>query len=198
MIIIVAGFAGSGKSTLSDLLGKHFNLKVIHASHVMKQLVEGKIDLNNTIGQTGFWESSKAKKIMMKRNASDELDKKLDEILLKEIDKDNVVLDSWTMPWLSEKGIKIWLNASPEIRAKRVMKRDSIKYKDVLSKIIERDEKTKLIYKRIYNFNLGEDLTPFHIIINTNKLNEKQVFDETIKKINELKKLKEVNENGEN
>ncbi|MBN2127601.1 MAG: AAA family ATPase [Candidatus Diapherotrites archaeon] len=192
MIIIVSGFAGSGKSSLADSLGKHFNLRVIHASDVMKQLMKGELDLNNTKGQTGFWESNEAHEIMKKRTESDDLDKKLDEILLKEIQKNNLVLDSWTMPWLSEKGIKIWLNASPEVRAKRVSSRDSLDFNEVLMKIKERDSKTKAIYKRIYNFSLGEDLNPFHIILETNKINEKQVLEKA------LKKIKEVKENGEN
>ncbi len=186
MILIVSGFAGSGKSTLSDLLGEHFGLKVIHASHVMKQLVSGEIDLDNTRGQTGFWESSDGKKLMRKRQENDELDKKLDELLLREIDKGNIVLDSWTMPWLSKKGLKIWLNASPEVRAKRVQKRDNLSFNKILNKIIERDEETKSIYKRIYNFNLGEDFEPFQIIINTDNLNEKQVFKKVVEKIKEL------------
>jgi cytidylate kinase len=186
MIIIVAGFAGSGKSSLADSLAEHFNLRVIHASDAMKQLMKGKLDLNNTKGQQGFWDSSESNEIMKKRMESDELDKKLDDLLLMEIEKGNVVLDSWTMPWLSKKGIKIWLKASPEVRAKRVSLRDKRSYEKVLAKIKERDEKTKDIYKRIYNFNLGQDFEVFDLIIETDEINQKEVFEKTLE---ELKKL---------
>ncbi|MFH1587836.1 MAG: cytidylate kinase family protein [Candidatus Diapherotrites archaeon] len=197
MILIVSGFAGSGKSSLADSLGKHFSLRVIHASDVMKQLMEGKLDLNNTKGHEGFWESKESEHIMKHREENDELDKKLDELLLKEVEKDNLVLDSWTMPWLSKKGIKIWLNASPEIRAKRVSLRDKMSFEKILSKIKERDEKTKGIYKRIYNFSLGNDFEPFDLIIETNEINQKEVFEKTLKELKNLnlKKNKKFKEN---
>ena len=53
-------------------------------------------------------------------------DKRIDEKLLELAKQGNVVLDSWTMPWLLKGGFKIWLEASSTVRAKRVVTRDNI------------------------------------------------------------------------
>ena len=41
---------------------------------------------------------------------------------------------------------------------------------------MEREEKTKEIYRRLYGFKLGEDFSPFHIILDTDKLDADEVF----------------------
>lgn len=191
MLIIVSGFAGSGKSTLSELLGKKLGLKVVHASHLLKELQSKSVkelDLENTQAGTGFWESAEGKKLLEKREKDFSLDKKLDKLLLEIAEQGNVVLDSWTMPWLCKKGFKIWLETSAKERAKRVSRRDKLDEKEVFEKILERDKKTAGIYKKIYGFEIGKDFKPFDLVIEADKLNEKQVLDAVLEKLE--KKLK--------
>ncbi len=89
----------------------------------------------------------------------------------------NVVLDSWTMPWLlKEDAFKVWLEVSPNERAKRLARRDRISVKEALSALDEKDGKTKRIYKRLYGFDLGEDFSPFDLILDTNLLESGEVF----------------------
>lgn len=188
MLIIVCGFAGSGKSTLSELLGKEFGLKVVHASHLLKELATKKVeelDVEHTQAGTGFWESKEGQKYLEKRQTDSSMDLALDKKLLEIAAKGNVVLDSWTMPWLSKTGYKIWLNVSPQVRAKRVASRDGLNEKEVLQKILERDKKTSGIYAKLYGFTIGQDFAPFDLILDADKLNEKQVFETVKKKIKE-------------
>ncbi|MCD6241063.1 cytidylate kinase family protein, partial [Candidatus Bathyarchaeota archaeon] len=84
--------------------------------------------------------------------------------------------DSWTMPWLLDEGFKIWLDASLEIRAARAAKRDKIDFEEAKKLIREREKKTREIYSKLYGFNLGEDFSPFHIILDTDKLDANEVF----------------------
>jgi len=88
----------------------------------------------------------------------------------------NVVLDSWTMPWLLKEGFKIWLEASEHVRAQRIAKRDGISIEEALRLMRERESKTKKIYERLYGFRLGEDFEPFHVILDVNNLNQEEVF----------------------
>ena len=92
------------------------------------------------------------------------------------------------MPWLCKKGFKIWLHASPSVRAKRVAQRDKLEEKKVLEKIIERDKKTAGLYRKIYGFSIGEDLTPFQLVINSDNLKEKEVFEIAVQKVSEYYK----------
>jgi cytidylate kinase len=80
------------------------------------------------------------------------------------------------MPWLLKNGFKVWLEASPRKRAERVAKRDGISVKEALEALRSKEEKTKAIYKRLYGFSLGEDFTPFHLILDTENLTAEEVF----------------------
>lgn len=193
IVIIVSGFAGSGKSTLAENLAKHFKLKCVHASDVLKQLLEKdveSIDLDKTTGGTGWWESSEGKKFMKQRTADGTLDKILDKKLLELIKKGNIVLDSWTMPWLSKAGYKIWLNTSIEERANRVSERDKLSIEEVKEKIASRDKETSLIYEKLYGFKMGKDLTPFNLILKTDGMSIEEVFEKAKKTIEKEVKLK--------
>lgn len=187
-VIIVSGFAGSGKSTLAEKLAIEFNLPCVHASDILRQLARKKaeeIDTTKTTAGSGWWESEEAKEYMKKRMSDGSLDKELDRMLLAIIDKGNVVMDSWAMPWLSKKGCKIWLNVAAEERAKRVSERDKLPYSEVLKKIKSRDEKTAEIYKKLYGFELGKDLSPFNLVIDAAKSPD-EVFAQAKKGIEKI------------
>ena len=193
MLIIVSGFAGSGKSTLAEAVGKQFGLQVVHASHLLQQLREKEaedLDLMHTKAGSGWWESKEAADYMKAREKDSSMDKALDKELLAIAEKGDVVLDSWTMPWLCDKGIKVWLSAKAETRAKRVAERDKLKYEDVLKKIKDRDKKTAGIYKKIYGFEMGKDFKPFDIVVITDGISQDYVRKTVIKKISGLEGYK--------
>ena len=179
-VIMVSGFAGSGKSSLADSLGKELGIKVIHASSILREMAtEGVKALDNAPPHKihDWWESPEAKEFMKRRLADGSLDIALDEKLKKIADKGNVIMDSWTMPYLYKgKAYRIWLNATPEVRAERVSGRDGLPYDDVLGKIRARDAETKDLYVRLYKFNMGEDLKRFGLVINSDGLSQGQVF----------------------
>lgn len=177
--IILFGFSGSGKSTIANLVGKKYGLRIIHPSSILRNLCEGKIvDKKNTKHNKGFWESEKGIELFKNRLKEKEpLDIISDKILIEEIEKRNVVIDSWNLPWLTNKGIKIYLETEIKTRAKRVAKRSKIEYEKALNIVAMKDEKTKRLFKRIYGFDIKKDHKVFDFIINTNKLTKKKVFE---------------------
>jgi cytidylate kinase len=80
------------------------------------------------------------------------------------------------MPWLLEKGFKIWLEASTEKRARRIAGRDNTSFGEALGALKQKERQTKRIYREIYGFNLGEDYGPFNFILDTDTLSAKEVF----------------------
>src|SRR3989338_7091985 len=114
------------------------------------------------------------------------MDKALDKELLAIAEKGDVVLDSWTMPWLCDKGIKVWLRAKAETRAERVAERDKLKCEDVIKKRKDRGKKTAGIYKKIYGFEMGKDFKPFDIVVITDVISQDYVMKTVIKKISKL------------
>ncbi len=173
LIICVCGMAGSGKSTLAKKLAKKYGLKYYSGGDALKALA---LEGGHKPAEHGWWESREGLAFIEEREKNPEFDKAVDEKLLEIAKQGNVILDSWTMPWLLEKGFKIWLEASPRKRAERVAKRDKMTVKEALKALRKKEKKTKSIYKKLYGFKLGEDFTPFHMILDTNNLSAEEVF----------------------
>ncbi|MBS7636705.1 AAA family ATPase [Candidatus Bathyarchaeota archaeon] len=173
LIICVCGMAGSGKSTLAKKLAEKYGFKYYSGGDALKALA---LERGHKSTEDGWWESKEGLSFLEKREKNPEFDRAVDQKLLEIAKHGNVVLDSWTMPWLLENGFKIWLEASPRKRAERVAKRDKTTVKEALKALRRKEEKTKAIYEKLYGFKLGEDFTPFHIILDTDNLSAEEVF----------------------
>ena len=173
VVICVSGMTGSGKSTVAKRLADKYGLDYVSGGYALKTLAqeEGyKSDIK------GWWETAEGLKFLKQRMGDFAFDKKIDEKLLKLAEQGNVVLDSWTMPWLFKEGFKVWLEASPLVRAKRVTHRDSISIQEAIKALTEKDEETRQIYKNLYGFDLGNDLSPFNLVLSTDELEPDEVF----------------------
>jgi len=168
MKICITGFTGAGKSTLAKRLAKRFNLKIISGGEMLK-----KIALERGFkDEVGWWEKPSGQKFLEMRLKNLDVDMEIDRRLLEIAEReDNIILDAWTMAYLYKgDAIKIYLKASLEERAKRVSKRDRIGFNDALERVKRKDELTSAIYRKLYGFRLGDDLKPFHIVIDTSRL----------------------------
>lgn len=176
--IIIFGFSGSGKSTIADMIGKKYGLRVVHPSSILRNLLENKkIDLNKTRAGKGFWESKKGIELFKERlKEKQPMDMVSDRLLLKELFKGNIVMDSWSMPWLNKSGLKIYLKGSLPERVRRVAKRGKITAQQAMSAIRIKDNETQKMFKRVYGFDIKKDLQVFDTIIDTTRLDLKQVF----------------------
>jgi cytidylate kinase len=173
IVVCISGMAGTGKSTLAKKLAKKYNLKYYSGGDALKALAaeEGCNSSSN-----GWWESPEGLAFLRKRENDLKFDKAVDDKLLEYAQQGNVLLDSWTMPWLLKTGFKIWLLASIAKRAERVAQRDKITVKDALRILKEKEARTKAIYQKLYGFTLGEDFAPFNLVLDTDNLNAEEVF----------------------
>ena len=173
IIICISGLPGCGKSTVAKKLAQKYRLKYISGGDALKELA---VEAGFKPSGEDWWETEEGRRFLNKRLEDPDFDKRVDEKLIEAARQGNVILDSWTMPWLFDEGFKIWLDASLEVRASRAAKRDKISLEKAKELIMEREEKTKEIYRRLYGFKLGEDFSPFHIILDTDKLDADEVF----------------------
>ena len=172
-VICISGMAGTGKSTLAKKLAAKYRLKYYSGGDALKALAaEEEYDTSSC----GFWESPEGLRFLEKRAKDSKFDKAVDEKLLEYATCGNVLLDSWTMPWLVKSGFKIWLLASMEKRAERVAQRDKLSVEEAQQMLKEKEAKTKAIYKQLYGFSLGEDFKPFDLVLDTDNLNADEVF----------------------
>ncbi len=173
-VIIVAGLTASGKSTVARRIADRFGLEYYSGGTALKELA---IKIGYKAQEYGWWETAEGMRFFEERMRDARFDKQVDAELLEAAGKGNVVLDSWTMPWLSEKGFKIWIDVSSEERAKRLARRDKISFEEAEKILAEKDDKTRQVYERLYGFKLGEDFSPFDLVLDTEHLSSNETFE---------------------
>ena len=173
VVICISGMTGTGKSTVAKRLADKYGLGYFSGGNALRTLAQ---EEGYDSEARGWWESAEGLLFLQERMGDPIFDKKIDEKLLELAAEGNVVLDSWTMPWLLDEGFKVWLEGSPEVRAKRVVTRDLISNEEALKALTEKDARTRQIFKNIYGFDLGRDLTPFNLILTTDGLDPDDVF----------------------
>ncbi len=183
IVVCIAGLSGCGKSTVAKRLAEKYGLRYLSGGMALKELA---IKMGYKPHERGWWETDEGIKFLKLRLRDPKFDKQVDEQLLEWAKQGNLVLDSWTMPWLFKGGFKIWFEASQEVRAHRLAKRDGISIKEAVRAIEEKDEKTRSIYCKLYGFKLGEDFSPFNLILDVNHLDTEEVFQTLCLVINRL------------
>ena len=171
--ICVCGMTASGKSTVARKVAEKYGLRLYSGGDALKTLA---IEAGYKPLSRGWWESEEGLRFLQQRLRDPDFDKKIDMKLLEYAKHGNVVLDSWTMPWLFDGSFKIWIDASKEVRVRRLAERDGVSLKKALEILEEKEKTTKTIYKKLYGFRLGEDFSVFDLILDTDKLGADEVF----------------------
>ena len=174
VVICICGMTGCGKSTVAKRLAEKYGLRYVSGGDALKALAA---EEGYEVGGRGWWESDEGLRFFEQRTDDPEFDRRADERLLEWAREGGVVLDSWTMPWLFDGGFRVWLEASEDVRASRLAGRDDMSVEDALKVLREKDERTKVIYERLYGFSLGEDFSPFNMIFDVNLLGADEVFE---------------------
>ena len=60
--------------------------------------------------------------------------------------------------------------------SKAELKNAELSVNEALKALRNKEKRTKVIYKKLYGFSLGEDFEPFHLILDTDNLNAEEVF----------------------
>jgi len=174
VVICIAGMTACGKSTVARRLAEKYRLKYVSGGAALKELA---MRMGYKTEKRGWWETTEGMRFLEQRQRDFRFDKQVDTELLKLAEQGNVVLDSWTMPWLFNNGFKIWIMVSPQERTKRLARRDKISIREAEKAVTEKDGKTKRIYERLYGFKLGEDFSPFDLVLDTEHLSANETFD---------------------
>ena len=171
--VIISGPPAIGKTTVAKGLAKEFDLKYLSGGDVLKELAE---EQGFKTGRDDFWDTSFGMEFLTMRKTNSEFDKRVDEKLKKLFLEGGKIITSYTLPWLVQDGIKIWLAGSQENSAKRMTVRDGISFEKALEIVKKRYQENKMIYKKLYGFNFGDDLSVFDIIISTDNLGADEVL----------------------
>jgi CMP/dCMP kinase len=162
--IVISGWPAVGKTTMASEIAREFNFKLYNGGDILKMLA---YDKGYSVSRNDWWDTEEAKKFMVERKTDPYFDKQVDKKLVEIVKTEKAVITSYTLPWLVEGPIKFWLKGSQLNRAKRMATRDNLSVAEAEKVIKIRDEQNKTIYRKLYGFRFGQDLTVFDFLINT-------------------------------
>jgi CMP/dCMP kinase len=173
----MCGMPAVGKTTVARLLSKQLRLPVVGGGDILKEIAE---EQGYNAGGDDWWDTEEGMRFLAKRRGSSKFDKEVDARLLKKAAKGDVVITSYTLPWLSRDGLKVWLAGTPQSRAERMAKRDSSTPGESMKIIQKRDKENFSLYKKLYNIEFGKDLSPFHLVVGTDDVPPKRIATEIL------------------
>lgn len=168
MRIAISGKSGCGNTTVSTLVAQRMGYPLINFT--FRNLAAER--------QVEFWEFCKL------AEADDSIDRELDtrqvEMALQQQD---CVLGSRLAIWmLGEADLKVYLTASIEERASRILKREGGTFSQRLQETLTRDANDTARYKRIYGID-NSDPSIADLVIDTDALEPDQITDLIIAEI---------------
>ena len=172
--IIISGPPAIGKTTIAKGLAKEFNIEYLSGGDILKELAE---EQGFQTKGDDWWDTQEGINFLDQRKKNPEFDKNVDSKLKELFSKGGIVVTSYTLPWLVDGGIKIWLDGSKENSALRMTARDNSSKNEALEIVQKRYNENKIIYKELYGFEFGEDLSVFDKVIETDELNIEQVLE---------------------
>ncbi|MGC8547460.1 MAG: AAA family ATPase [Candidatus Micrarchaeia archaeon] len=169
--IILCGFPACGKTTVAGLLASRLKVQVLGGTDMLREIAKERgykpVGLN-------WWDTPEGVKFLRERASDPQFDMEVDNRLIERVKQGDVVVTSYTLPWLTDFGFKVWLEASVETRAKRMAARDNISV-DEAKKVLEiRDTENRELYEKLYGIHFGSDTSPFDLVIDVEKISAEE------------------------
>jgi len=165
--IVISGWPAVGKTTLATALAKELGYRQYNGGDVLKLLASEK---GYSVSGDDWWDTDEAKNFMEERESNPYFDIEVDRKLVEIVRHGDVIVTSYTLPWLVPESIKIWLKGSRSNRIRRMAKRDNLNLKRAKEIILQRDENNVRIYHNLYGYEFGKDLTVFDFVLDTDLL----------------------------
>ena len=175
MIITISGQPGAGSTTVSELLSKKTNYKLLTVGEIYKQIAKEK-------GMTAeeFWEYQEKNP-----EKQEEFHKELDarQKLLAETETNIIFNGKLSAFQIPRAKIKVLLTADLKTRAERTVKRDNGTIEEQKQSIKEREEMERKDWKKIYGFDYVADREYYNMIIDTTNLTPEQIVNAVIQQM---------------
>ena len=121
--VVVSGPPAIGKTTIAKGLASEFNLTHLSGGDILKEFAN---EQGFSSSGDDWWDTDEGMQFLNQRKNNPEFDKKVDEKLKTLFEDGGVVITSYTLPWMVDGGIKIWLSGTIENSAKRMHNRDNV------------------------------------------------------------------------
>lgn len=165
--IALSGSSGCGNTTVSRILSEILNINLINYT------------FRNIAAERGI----PLKTIIEGAKTDFSYDKIVDATQVDLAKKSSCVLGSRLAVWmLPEADLKVYLSASPEVRAARIQKREGGDLNEIRLFTEMRDAEDTRRYKELYGIN-NRDFSAADIVIDTEKMNPEEIAVEILEKL---------------
>jgi cytidylate kinase len=170
--IVIAGSPASGKTEAARNLGRRLGVRALGGTDILKEMAIAK---GYKPGGDEWWDTSEGMRFLNERKTNPEFDRETDRRLAEIIKKGDVVVTSYTAPWIIKEGFKVWISATKETRARRMANRDHMGMAEAVVVIAKRDEENHKLYMGLYKIDFGYDTKPFDLIVETDNKTAEEV-----------------------
>ena len=162
--VAISGKSGCGNTTVSKLLADTLNVNMINFT--FRTLAE---EVGLSLAE-----------IIEKAKTDDSFDIAVDTRQVEMAKVDSCVLGSRLAIWmLKEADIKVYLYASDEVRAKRILNREGGSLEEIASFTRMRDEQDSARYKKLYDID-NNDYSFVDLEIDTSLYNPEEIVEQII------------------
>lgn len=166
--IAISGKSGCGNSTVTKLVGKRLGLRVINYTFH---------DMAKEMGVTFEEVCELAEK-------DSKYDRHLDDTQVTLAKKAGIVLGSRLAIWLIEDAnLKVYLSASPEVRAQRIANREHANLEFTYEEMMKRDRRDRERYIRLYEID-NDDYHFADLILDTDSMDQHEEADRIVEELN--------------
>jgi len=174
--IAISGRSGCGNTTISKMTADALGLQFINFTfRILAQ--EHNMDMKTVLdlaAKDDFWDREiDTRQVKLARESA-------------AVHGTGCVLGSRLAVWMLEDAdLKIYLDAKPEVRAGRIVKREGGCLQEVAAFTAERDRQDHERYLRIYNIDT-DDYSFVDMIIDTDEINPQQITDLIIERASKI------------
>jgi len=168
LIVTISGPPGSGTSTLVSKISEQRDWNSINGGDVFREEASRR-------GLTVEELSSEAKEDL-------DVDRRLDSLLQEKMTSPDCpeIVESRLSGWWAQKNslecLRVWVEVSDDVRAKRIQKREGGSFEKCLEKSIQRQSDDKERYMVLYGIDL-DDLSPYDLVVDADDKGEDEVFE---------------------
>ena len=184
-LFVVGGPGSSGSATISVMLANEFSLKRVYGGEILRDIM---LDLGFSSLESAYHQGN-MKKVM-------EIDKKLDEYLIKVSRTKNVLIESKIFAGIAKKQdipvtVSIWIKASLHVRTMRSLEKLGLtkpiqrikEYLRIRKNLAYRERFDRGRYMKLYGIDSSKPKKYYDIVLNTSRMNEKETLKLILKLI---------------
>jgi len=164
--ITISGLPGTGKTTVAKLLENRLGLTYVYSGEIFRRLAK---KYNMSLEEFGVYCEHHR-----------EIDEELDAYQLEVLRKGNVIVEGRIAGWIAYRNkipaVKILLDASLVVRAKRIVKRERGDIDKRKQEILHREQCEANRYQTYYGIDV-KDTSIYDLIVDTGDKSPEQIVD---------------------